>query len=221
MFERLIEKTDLKKYNFDDHAHNVLNDFLLKDEFVEILASKYSLLGIKQHHGKEIIYSQDEKIANEIRLLRDEFWHWSKFYEIPFKSERHLNIHLNKNVMADHIKHKIGNIAFDKTSVEKKLNSLNQKLQKVHDRLQGVYIINTDLKELLSGFDSINTVFATKIPSSHIDVKSLEWIDGVKRANLFIICPDSQFMQDYLLKKNCEKLKVGRTKNKNIWIRKA
>lgn len=219
-FERIIEKTDLKKYEFNSDAEKAVNDYLNKDEFVEILTDKYSLLGIKNHLGKEVVYTQDDGMASYLRHLRDELGEWHSFYKMPLTSERQFNIHMEKCSLADHVRKKLGNINFNKTVLKKKLFTINQKLQKTHDRLQGVFIFHAEFKDLLAGFDSRSAVFGTKISNAE-ELDKLGWIEGVKKASLLLICPDDKNLQKYLIKNNCEKLKVGRHKHKNIWVRSA
>jgi hypothetical protein len=153
-----------------------------------------------------------------MRNLRDELGDWHNFYKMPLTSERQFKIHVDKCSLADLIKRKLGNISFNKNLLKKKLASINQKLQKTHDRLQGVFIFHAELKDLLAGFDSRAAVFATKI-SDNSELDKINWIETVKKAKLLIVCPEDKNLHQYLSKYGCEKLRVGRGKHKNIWIR--
>jgi hypothetical protein len=115
MFEKIVEKTDLRKYNFDSSTQIALNQFVNKEEFIEILDDKHSILGIKAHSGKEVIHTKDENIAEFLRMIRDEFGEWHKFIKIPFNTERHFNLHFNKLSLMDNIRHRLGpNFVFNK-----------------------------------------------------------------------------------------------------------
>jgi hypothetical protein len=220
MFERIIEKIDLKKFNFDEQTHKVLSEFLNRDEYVEILSTSHSLLGLKEHSGKEILYALDEDNANRIRIIRDELGDWQKFVKMPLTSERQFRIHVEKLSLCDHVRKKIGNINFNKPLIKKKISAINGKITKTHERLQGVFVFHSNMADLLAGFDSRSAVFACKM-SENIDLEQCSWISSVKKASIVIFCHDEKEIHNFLLKNNCEKLKVGRQKNKNIWIRKA
>lgn len=221
MFEKIIEKTDLRKYNFDSSTQLVLNEFFNKEEFIEILDGKHSLLGVKAHDGKEVVYTKDENLADFLRTVRDEFGEWHKFIKIPFNTEKHFDLHFKKLSLMENIRHRLGaNFVFNKKILKKKLEVINQKLQKTHERLQGVFVVSSEMKDLFIAFDSRSAIFATKITNED-DSEKLSWLKDVKKAALLIICPDNKQFNKYTIDAGCEKLKVGRTKNKNIWVRQA
>ena len=208
MFERIVEKADLKKYNFDDQTYKVVLEFLQKDEYVEIVTANHSLLGLKPHIGKEVLYAFDEDTASKIRLMRDELGDWHKFLKMPLTSERQFKIHMDKLSLSDHIR------------IKKKLAVINSKLTKTHERLQGVFIFHSELSDLLTAFDSKIAVFACKLADAS-ELDKLLWINSIKKANIIVFCPDDKEVHKFLTKANCDKLKVGRSKNKNIWTRTA
>jgi hypothetical protein len=220
MFERIVEKADLKKYNFDDQTYKVVLEFLQKDEYVEIVTANHSLLGLKPHIGKEVLYAFDEDTASKIRLMRDELGDWHKFLKMPLTSERQFKIHMDKLSLSDHIRKKIGNLNFNKPTIKKKLAVINSKLTKTHERLQGVFIFHSELSDLLTAFDSKIAVFACKLADAS-ELDKLLWINSIKKANIIVFCPDDKEVHKFLTKANCDKLKVGRSKNKNIWTRTA
>lgn len=219
MFEKLLEKPDFKKYNLPAAGVEQLGIFLEKDEFVEIGVTNQSLLGIKKQAGKEVVHTNDPEAAAFLRILRDQFGEWEKLSNISFQTERQFNIHVNKSSLMEMVRSKLGNnFKFNKTIVNKKIESINQKLKKIHDRLQGVFIVFSSIIDILNSFDTKKAVFACKTVCDE-NIDEIMWIKDVKKASLLILCPDTKHHHAFLTKYGCSKMKIGRTKNKNIWLR--
>lgn len=219
MFEKLLEKSDFRKYDLPSSSIEQLGNFLEKDEFVEIGVQKHSLLGIKKQSGKEVLHTQNEASAAFLRTIRDQFGEWEKISGISFQTERQFNIHANKSSLMDMVRQKLGaNFKFNKTLVNQKVEAINQKLKKIHDRLQGVFIVFSEINDILNGFDTKVAVFACKTNTEE-NVDEINWIKDVKKANLLVVCPDTKHHHVFLSKNGCQKLKVGRVRNKNIWLR--
>jgi len=188
MFEKLLEKPDFKKYNLPAAGVEQLGIFLEKDEFVEIGVTNQSLLGIKKQAGKEVVHTT-------------------------------FNIHVNKSSLMEMVRSKLGNnFKSNKKIVNKKIESINQKLKKIHDRLQGVFIVFSSIIDILNSFDTKKAVFACKTVCDE-NIDEIMWIKDVKKASLLILCPDTKHHHTFLTKYGCSKMKIGRTKNKNIWLR--
>lgn len=219
MFEKLLEKADFRKYDLGASHVDVLTKYIERDEFIEIGVSKSSLLGIKNHSGKEVLHVNGQEIANFLRLIRDQFGEWEKLCKISFQTERQFNLHANKSFLMDMVRSKLGvNFTFNKSAINKKMELLNQKLHRIHERLQGVFIVCSEICDLITGFDSRSSVFAVKT-SNEESITDIEWIKDLKKSNLLVICPDNKQYYSFLTKYGCEKLRIGRSRNKNIWLR--
>ena len=121
MFEKLLENADLKKYDLSTANVHLLSDFLNKEEFVEIGVEKHSILGVKNHVGKEVLHTADENIAMFLRMIRDQFGEWQKINKISFETERQFNIHVKKSSMLEMVRNKLGaNFVFNKNLIKKK-----------------------------------------------------------------------------------------------------
>ena len=221
MFEKLLENADLKKYDLSTANVHLLSDFLNKEEFVEIGVEKHSILGVKNHVGKEVLHTADENIAMFLRMIRDQFGEWQKINKISFETERQFNIHVKKSSMLEMVRNKLGaNFVFNKNLIKKKIETINAKLSKMHDRLQGVFIVSTPVQNIIAGFDTRNAIFATKT-SNEETLDDISWLKDAKKAGLLVICPDIKIFHTFLDGIGCAKLKIGRGKSKNIWTRAA
>lgn len=221
MFEKLLENADLKKYDLPVSNVHLLSDFLNKEEFVEVGVEKHSVLGIKNHAGKEVLHTFDENIAMFLRTIRDQFGEWQKVNKISFETERQFNIHVKKSSLVEMVRNKMGaNFVFNKSLIKKKIEAINVKLSKMHDRLQGVFIVSTPVHEIISSFDTRNAIVSTKTTVED-NIDNINWLKDVKKAGLLVICPEGKIFHTFLSNLGCSKLKIGRSKSKNIWTRPA
>jgi len=88
----------------------------------------------------------------------------------------------------------------------------------LHDRLQGVFLISGNKKDIANSFDSHSSVIVTKIkPAS--PVNDICWVREVKYATTIVLCHDDLPLQKYLKNNEFEKLTIDKKKSKNIWIK--
>jgi len=219
MIDRLLESHDLRKINIDDKGKKALQEvFANQEEYIEIIDDKVSVLGIKPPNSTEIIHTRCPQSTAYLRFLRDEIFKLDELFNSRYRSNKQFLGCVSETIFGDYILSKLGEINVKSSVFKNKLNLLREKFKKISKRLQGVFISNEDMKEIINGFDSRKSIFVTKL-KKQFDEQSLQWVKDVKKASIVVFCHDCKTTFDFLKSNHFDKMKIGRSKNKNIWIR--
>jgi hypothetical protein len=90
-------------------------------------------------------------------------------------------------------------------------------MENLHQRLQGVFLVEGKRKELLTSMDSRKTTIVCKCSEeTNID---LLWTKDIKYARAFLIIPDEKTFAKEARTIGFERLQHGRKKSKNIWVK--
>lgn len=218
MIERLIESHDLKKIHAGSSLKHKLSDILNKTDFVEIVDDKHLMLGLRQKSGNEVLQIADNHLLDFMRKVRDDMNVWKEMVNVRRTAHRQLLANLHKSQLFEFLSLRFDkNMLNDSMKMSKRIMDYNKKIEILHDRLQGVFIVNNKKKDVVNSFDNKNTVIVSKI--SNGDANELCWTKEAKYATLVVICPDDNFIHKYLKTNGLEKLIVDKKKCKNIWVK--
>lgn len=218
MIERLIENHDLRKIHTSPSFRNIVLDLLQKNEFVEIVDDKQLMLGIRNKQGSEVLQISDSHLLDFMRKVRDDMYLWKEMVNVRKTAHRQLLANLQKSQLFDFISNRFERqVLSDSLKVSKRIMDYNKKIESLHDRLQGVFIVNNKKKDVVTSFDNKNSIIVSK--TSKIDTTELCWLKEVRYAAVLLICPDDNYLQKYLKTNGLEKLVVEKKKCKNIWVK--
>ena len=219
MIEKLIESHDLRKHANTLSLKKVLAEIFEKEEFLEMVEDKHLLLGVKEKNGSEALHVEDENLLNFLRMVRDNLHPWNDLISIRRSAHKQLHTHITKSVLHEFLKARFDQYTFkDSIKISKRLHDFNDKMQCLHERLQGVFIVSGSKKELVNSFDSKNSVIVCKISEKRIP-NDLIWVKEAKYATVLVVCPEDLAMHKYLKIAEFEKLLVDKKKCKNIWVK--
>lgn len=218
MIERLIENHDLKKIHTSPSFKNVILDLFQRSDFVEIVDDKQLMLGIRNKQGSEVLQISDSHLLDFMRKVRDDMYLWKEMVNVRKTAHRQLLANLQKSQLFDFISNRFERqVLSDSLKVCKRIMDYNKKVEILHDRLQGVFIVNNKKKDVVTSFDNKNSIIVSK--TSKIDTTELCWLKEVRYAAVLLICPDDNYLQKYLKTNGLEKLVVEKKKCKNIWVK--
>jgi hypothetical protein len=219
MLERLVETHDLRKFSNTSSLKKTLVEMFEKEEFLEIVEDKQLFLGLKPKSGSEALYVEDEALINFLRIVRDNLHPWNDLIKVRRSAHKQLNLQLTKSILHDFIKDRSDQYVFkDSSKISKKLHDFDEKMQALHDRLQGVFILSGNKKEAVSSFDAKNSIVFCKINDKK-SVTDLCWIKEVRYATVIVLSPDDLPTHKYLKQNDFEKLTIDKKKCKNIWVK--
>jgi hypothetical protein len=219
MIERLIESTDLRKHANTLSLKKVFAEIFEKEEFLEIVEDKHLLLGIKNKNGLEALHVEDENLLNFLRMVRDNLHPWNDLISIRRSAHKQLHLHLTKSALHEFLKARFDQSTFkDSMKISKRLHDFDDKMQYLHERLQGVFMVSGNKKELVNSFDSKSSVIVCKISEKRIPT-DLVWVKDAKYATVLVVCPEDLALHKYLKSAEFEKLLVDKKKCKNIWVK--
>jgi hypothetical protein len=219
MIERLIETSDLKKIHSSVVIKKVLHDIFDKKCYVELVQDKQLLLGLKEHKSEEVLHTEDPVLLNFLRMVRDDAWVWNDLISIKKSAHKQLlNAVQNSNIFEFFSKRMDKNLFKDSVKVCKKVHDYHKRFKVLHDRLQGVFIVSGDKKQVTGCFDHRDAVIVTKVPES-FEANDFCWVKEIKYAPVIVLCPDDNHIFKYLKDNSFEKLVVEKKKCKNIWVK--
>jgi hypothetical protein len=219
MIERLIETLDLKKIHNSVVVKKVLHDIYDKKSYVELVQDKQLLLSLKEFKNEEVLHTDDPVLLNFLRIVRDDAWAWNDLVNIKKSAHKQLlNAFLTSNVFDFFSQRLDKNFLKDSVKVCKKVHDYHKRFKVLHDRLQGVFIVNGDKKQVTSCFDYNDSVITTKVPEN-FEANNFCWVKEVKYATVVVICPDDNHIFKYLKDNTFEKLTIDKKKSKNIWVK--
>jgi len=100
----------------------------------------------------------------------------------------------------------------------KKIHSIKDKIESLHVRLQGVFLVHGKKKEIVTSMDTKNCLIITKI-NSNIENYDFSWIKDLRSARMILFAPDDKLTLKNLKHTECTRLQISRKKSKNIWIK--
>jgi len=219
MIERLIETHDLKKIFHSPNCKKALISLFEKENFLEIAYEKHFIIGLKPKGGCETLLVESPDILLYLREIRDNLHPWNELTSTKRIAHKQLLTSLQKSCMFEHLNKRLDpNLFKDSLKISNKIHDFNTRMQILHDRLQGVFLISGNKKDIANSFDSHSSVIVTKIkPAS--PVNDICWVREVKYATTIVLCHDDLPLQKYLKNNEFEKLTIDKKKSKNIWIK--
>lgn len=219
MIERLIENHDLKKVVPSPNLKSTLNVLFDKKDFVEIVQDRQLLIGIKDKNNNEVLHIEDTSLLEFLRSVRDDFYSWNEIVQVRRSAHKQFLANLQKSRLFDFISKRYdNNILNDSIKISKKIYDYNNKIKLLHERLQGVFLVQSKKKDLVNGFDNKESIVVCKT-SLAFDANELCWIKEAKYATVLVICPEDNFVHKFLKSNGMEKLTLDKKKCKNIWIK--
>lgn len=219
MIERLIETHDLKKIFHSPNCKKTLISLFQKENFLEVSYEKHFVLGLKPKNGCEAILIDTPENLNYLREIRDNLHPWNELNKTKRTAHKQLLSSFQKSCMFEYLKNRIEpSMLKDSVKISNKIHDFNLRMQILHERLQGVFLICGNKKDVANSFDSHNSVIVTKIKPTN-NTNDLCWIKDVKYATTIVLCHDDLAMQKYLKINEFDKLVVDKKKSKNIWIK--
>ena len=219
MIERLAEKNDLKKIDKDIKTRQILLELLSCEEYLEIVREKQLLIGCKNKNGVEILQIEDEDLAEFFRSIRDNFSEWKNLIKIRRSSHKQFLQTLQKTSFFNLISKRFEkNLLQDSQKLTNKIYSISDKVQELHERLQGVFIVHGKKKEVANSVDNTGTVIVTRIFEND-EKQEFAWVKDIRYAKAIIWADDNKNTAKTLKIWGYDRLQVGRKKSKNIWVK--
>jgi hypothetical protein len=219
MIQRLVESHDLRKFANASALKKTLSEIFQKEEFLEILDDKQLLIGLKNKDGSEALHVEDENLLDFLRLVRDNLHPWNDLIKIKRSAHRQLQLQISKSVLHDFLKSSFDQYVFkDSLKISKRLHDFDEKMQYLHDRLQGVFLLSGIKKDVVNSFDSKNSVIVYKMNETRLPA-DLCWVKEARYSTVVIFCNEDINIHKYLKNSEFEKLTVDKKKCKNIWVK--
>lgn len=218
MIERLLEKSDFNKIFEDAKAKEYFIELLQNEEYLEIVEDKTVFLGLRSQSGCEVLQIEDSELLNFFRLVRDDFHDWRELISIRRSAHKQLLQSFLKNSFYHSLKDRLEKtVLSDSVKLCKKIHTVNDRMESLHQRLQGVFLVEGKRKELLISMDSRKTTIVCKYSEeTNID---LLWTKDIKYARAFLVIPDEKTFAKEARTVGFERLQQGRKKSKNIWVK--
>jgi hypothetical protein len=219
MIERLANKSDIKKIENDLNFKDVLDELNESEEYLEIVQDKFIFLGLRPKGGREILQIEDADLINFLRLLRDNFNLWKELVSIKKSAHKQFyQTFLKSNfftVLSRRLEKAVMN---DSQKLSKKIHSIKDKIQLLHDRLQGVFLVSGKRKELVISLDTKKSLIVTKIVDASTE-NDFTWMKDIRAAKVLVFAPDDSAIAKSLRALEFVRLPIARKKCKNIWIK--
>ena len=218
MIERLFEKSDYNKFFEDTKSRDIFLELLKRQEYLELVEDKTLLLGCREKEGVEVLQVQDANLLNFFRLVRDDFHCWKELVSIRRSAHKQLLQSFLKNAFYNSLQEKLEkSVLGDSTKLCKKIHTVHNRMENLHQRLQGVFLVGNKRKEIITGMDSLKTVIVYK--KNDETTMDLSWGKDLKYACAFVLAPEDKNLHKDLKKAGFDKLQLGRKKSKNIWAK--
>ena len=184
-----------------------------------MVEDKHLLIGMKNKNGSEALHVEDENLLNFLRMVRDNLHPWNDLVSTRRSAHKQMHLQLTKSIFYEFFKIRFDQYTFkDSVKISKRLHDFDDKMQYLHERLQGVFLVSGGKKEVVNSFDSKNSVIVCKINEKRIP-NDLCWVKEAKYATVLMMCPEDLAMHKYLKAAEFEKLLVEKKKCKNIWVK--
>ena len=153
MMQSLTKPSDLTKYCLTKNLKVELDKILSNKDYVEVTSTSKFLINLKEKNGIEILFIEDHTDYIFLKNIRDNHDEVKKLAK-----QKNLLDKIKKNKIDD--SHFVVN-KIKKHNIKKQsqLSSLFKKADGIKERLQDVFIINSDFPSLMKTFDQNQCVF--------------------------------------------------------------
>ncbi len=219
MIERLADKNDLKKYDADPKVREIITEILQAEDYLELVQDKHIFLGCRPKKGTEILQVDDPDLLNFFRHIRDNYEDWLKLVKIKKSAHKQFLNHLQATNFFQIISKRYEkNVLHDSQKIIGKIHSIRDKIEMLHERLQGVFIISSSKKEVVCSADNKNCLIVSKILSFE-NKQDYSWLKEVRYAKVIVFTPEETVAAKIMKQLGYHKLQAGRKKCKNIWLK--
>lgn len=219
MIERLADKNDIRKLESDKKFKEILEELNNSDEYLEIVEDKFIFLGIRPKKGREVLQIDDIELLSFLRLLRDDFFTWKELVSIRKSAHKQFYQKFVQSNFFTIFSNRIEKATMsDSMKLTKKIHSIKDKIESIHHRLQGVFLVHGKKKEIIASMDTKNCFVITKINPSKENY-DFSWIKDLRSAKMILFAPDDKDTLKSLKTIECTRLQISRKKSKNIWIK--
>lgn len=219
MIERLADKNDLKKYDADPKVREVLTEILQADDYLELVQDRHIFIGCRPKKGTEILQVDDPDLLKFFRHIRDNYEEWLQLIKIKKSAHKQFLNHLQATNFFQIVSKRFEkNIIHDSQKISGKIHSIRDKIELLHERLQGVFIISSTKKEVVCSVDNKACLIVSKI-SSFENKQEYAWLKEVRYAKVVVFTSEDILAGKVLKQLGYQKLQAGRKKCKNIWVK--
>jgi hypothetical protein len=203
----LTKANHLSKYGITKTLKTELDNVLENKDYIEVVSGGRILLNLKTKNGMEILFVEDEKDYIFLKNIRDNHEEIKKLARQNNIIDKMVKNKIDENhFFVNRLKH----LNIKKTN---QLLSLVKKIDDIKDRLQNVFIINSDFASFIKTFDQNNCVFVF----SDFSPVVIESLKKVRYSEVLVFFYDCSIPYKKLKELNFKNLISNKESTKFIW----
>lgn len=205
---KIFSEKDYKYFRVKDVLHEILCNILNSLNYLEFSDGRNFILGMRNKKSREIICAIDETSGDFLRKVRDN----NKF--VVSQCNRKNIIQKIYNTQ-DQLNSVLKQLVDMQIKTQKQLLSFADKTENLSKRLEGVFVITSDGKNVPKVFDSKDTLVV--IPS--FDQKFQTILENLKESKVLLFLSEDKIPYKKLKQLGLNNLSYKKHSTKHVWTK--